>query len=126
MALRIINGKLPIVPQAPQPKAVTHPTPQGPEDDADSSTSSPDPDDMHNMSGMVPPQNAGYMGPENGPFVCHRCEYFNEPNSCEVVSGNIDPNGCCNNFTPDRDGDADEADTGEDSAEQTNTANYGQ
>ncbi len=36
-----------------------------------------------------------YMGSEFGPFECQHCEYFHSPSSCELVSGTIDPKGCC-------------------------------
>lgn len=45
-------------------------------------------------------QMAGYMGPEAGPFQCQNCTFFQAPNACGVVDGDIDPEGCCNNFTP--------------------------
>lgn len=48
----------------------------------------------------VPQPMAGYMGPEAGPFECQHCEFFQEPNACGIVSGDIDPAGCCNNFCP--------------------------
>lgn len=43
---------------------------------------------------------SGYMGPEYGPFMCANCEHFDGANACNIVSGNIDPEGCCNLFTP--------------------------
>ena len=42
------------------------------------------------------PGPAGYLGPEHGPFMCSNCVYFEDPRSCHIVSGDIDPNGCCN------------------------------
>jgi len=49
-------------------------------------------------AGKVEPTNpiANYMGPADGPFLCARCEYFEEPRACQKVSGDIDPDGCCN------------------------------
>lgn len=44
-----------------------------------------------------------YMGPDQGPFMCRRCEYFQPPSSCEKVSGTIYPMGCCNLFQKDED-----------------------
>lgn len=38
-----------------------------------------------------------YMGPEHGPFRCGRCVHF-RAGACELVAGQIDPNGCCNLF----------------------------
>lgn len=49
------------------------------------------------------PQNdptVAYMTSDKGPFMCNRCQYFNEPNSCQKVEGEIDPAGCCNLFEP--------------------------
>ena len=42
---------------------------------------------------------AGYQPPEKGPFECEHCIYFHAPGSCEIVTGSIDPDGCCNNYT---------------------------
>src|SRR5690348_16299091 len=49
----------------------------------------------------VDPAIAGYMGSELGRFECQRCKFWEDPNGCAIVSGNIDPRGCCNLFTPD-------------------------
>lgn len=37
-----------------------------------------------------------YMTADQGPFACGHCTYFIDPNSCQKVSGDIDPEGCCN------------------------------
>ena len=39
-----------------------------------------------------------YMDGDQGPFRCDHCEYWKNPNSCEIVAGYIDPAGCCNLF----------------------------
>lgn len=39
-----------------------------------------------------------YMGGEAGPFRCDRCVYWEGPDKCHIVSGHIDPDGCCNLF----------------------------
>ena len=51
-------------------------------------------------AGKVEPTNpiANYMGPSEGPFLCKMCEYFQEPNACEKVSGVIEEAACCNLF----------------------------
>lgn len=49
-----------------------------------------------------------YMGPENGPFRCGSCEYFSEPNACQKVEGIIQPEACCNLFSPKEKGKEDE------------------
>ena len=41
-----------------------------------------------------------YMRGDEGPFRCDHCEYFGSPSSCRVVSGTIDPKGCCNLYDP--------------------------
>lgn len=37
-----------------------------------------------------------YMDGDKGPFRCDHCEYYTNPNKCEIVEGFIDPAGCCN------------------------------
>jgi hypothetical protein len=37
--------------------------------------------------------------PEHGPFTCSNCVYFQDGGACQIVAGQIDPNGCCNLFT---------------------------
>jgi hypothetical protein len=40
-----------------------------------------------------------YLTPDQGPFACGNCVYWEEPNACALVSGFIDPGGMCNLFT---------------------------
>lgn len=48
----------------------------------------------------VPQPNAGYMGPDKGPFKCGNCEFFDPTDSdCHIVAGKVDAEGCCNMFT---------------------------
>jgi hypothetical protein len=49
--------------------------------------------------GVVDQLTAGYLGPEHGPFTCSNCVYFQDGGACQIVAGQIDPNGCCNLFT---------------------------
>ena len=42
--------------------------------------------------GLVSPEIARYLGPE---AVCATCIHFIDPGSCEIVSGEIDPQGRC-------------------------------
>ncbi len=42
---------------------------------------------------------SGYLPPEKGPFECENCIYFKLPQSCQLVAGSIDPEGCCNLYT---------------------------
>jgi hypothetical protein len=41
-----------------------------------------------------------YMNRVPGGFKCSNCDYFSQPNACELVEGHIDPEGCCNAFIP--------------------------
>lgn len=54
-------------------------------------------------AGQVDPATAGYRGPEQGPFMCSNCSYWEGSpeggGQCSIVSGAIDPNGICNLFT---------------------------
>src|SRR5690242_9024284 len=87
--LRIMpNGGLPTMPPT-QPDQPASPSDQ-PTDQPIKKTS----------ADRVDPSIAGYMGPEMGPFMCSRCDFFAEPNACHIVSGPIAPDGCCNLFTP--------------------------
>ena len=52
----------------------------------------------------VDPIIATYKHPEMGPFLCANCIFFQEGNSCKIVSGYIDEAGICSNFTPPDDG----------------------
>lgn len=53
-------------------------------------------------------RDAGYLGPEAGPFYCGRCRFFLPQGSvgvefadhCEKVTGVIDYDACCNLFKP--------------------------
>lgn len=47
----------------------------------------------------VDPAVARYLGSESGPFECQGCQHWEEPNSCGIVSGDIDPQGVCCLFT---------------------------
>ena len=48
--------------------------------------------------GTVSPESARYFGPEGR---CMNCIHFMEPGSCEIVAGQIDPQGICSLFTQD-------------------------
>lgn len=49
---------------------------------------------------VIPKALVVYMTGDMGPFKCSNCCYFNEPGSCSVVEGDIDPEGCCNMYCP--------------------------
>lgn len=48
--------------------------------------------EQHQMSKLA----VVYMDGDKGPFRCDHCEYYKDPNECEIVKGFIDPAGCCN------------------------------
>lgn len=39
-----------------------------------------------------------YKTPDQGPFKCANCLYFQKPNACDMVDGEIHPEGYCNIF----------------------------
>ena len=43
-------------------------------------------------SGTIPKESVRYM---SGESCCHCCKHFLEPNGCELVEGDIDPEGLC-------------------------------
>jgi len=102
-------------PAKPLPQMPTQPEMSiGDEQGADPSMGAepePDPNDPNEgmeqegpeSPGSIDPSIAGYMGPEYGPFQCQHCVHFLQPNACQVVAGDIDPEGCCNIFTPSSD-----------------------
>lgn len=45
-------------------------------------------------------EEAGYMGPEAGPFQCAHCEHFTPPTSCGAIASPVDAEGCCNLYRP--------------------------
>jgi len=47
----------------------------------------------------IDPFTVVYKDPEMGPFECQNCVFFEAPNACSVVLGDIHPNGVCNLFT---------------------------
>lgn len=48
--------------------------------------------------GKVNPAVAGYLPPEEGPFLCGRCSHFDGQGGCDIVSGEIHADGVCNLF----------------------------
>lgn len=110
MALRIAGAKRPLVEDPTQVDTLDHESTETPQDEA---TESPDMEMQEQMmgedqdqnpeegGGIVDPNIAGYQGPENGPFKCGNCMYFSQdqPNTCHIVAGAIEAEGCCNLFT---------------------------
>lgn len=47
----------------------------------------------------VDQQKANYLGPDQGPFECSNCSFWQDGGACQVVSGKIDPKGVCQLFT---------------------------
>lgn len=58
----------------------------------------PEPDGDEGLGGSVEQSTAGYLGPEHGPFMCGNCMHYLGAGKCDVVSGEIDEQGCCNLF----------------------------
>ena len=46
----------------------------------------------------MPKQEAGYQPTPRGGLSCAMCSLFRPPNRCEVVSGDISPDGWCRFF----------------------------
>ena len=53
---------------------------------------------MIHGGGQVGQDVARYLPPD---AVCANCIYFMEPNTCDIVAGNIEPQGRCSLFTAD-------------------------
>lgn len=56
---------------------------------------------MMHGGGQVSPDVARYLPPD---AVCANCIHFMEPNTCEIVSGAIEPQGRCSLFSADTEG----------------------
>lgn len=54
--------------------------------------------DMPQPGGQVDPEAARYFPRE---YMCAGCIHFMEPSTCEIVAGEIDPEGICSLFVPD-------------------------
>lgn len=48
----------------------------------------------------IPQKVAGYQDQPNGQHKCGICAHFAAPNSCQVVDGQISPDGWCKLFAP--------------------------
>lgn len=70
-------------------------------DPDDSGSDDSDDQDDDSQSPQVDQTTAGYQGPDQGPFMCANCNFFeiSGPDSCAIVEGTIDHLGCCNMFT---------------------------
>lgn len=51
-------------------------------------------------AGTVSQERAGYMTPDQGPFMCGNCVHFSEPSSCNLVAGEVEAEGVCDLFEP--------------------------
>ena len=51
-------------------------------------------------TGKLEPYVVVYLDGSFGPFQCSNCKNFQDPNACNVVEGEIDPNGLCHVFSP--------------------------
>ena len=92
MALRIAGDKPPTPPVDPEvPEIPEVPTP---DDDV-----GPELDLGVEPEVKVDPLIAVYRSPDQGPFKCGNCNFFLEEGACQIVAGQIDPEGICNNFS---------------------------
>ena len=58
-------------------------------------------DNVNVVGPLESQEQAGYMGPEAGPFQCQNCRHFQgDGQDCEIVEGPIQAEGCCNEFEP--------------------------
>lgn len=53
-------------------------------------------------AGTTPKREAAYQNPPNRGRRCAGCTHFLEPNACEIVAGEISPNGWCRFHEPRR------------------------
>lgn len=86
-------------PMVEEPEAPLPPDVEAlPEELAEPTTPARSPKQLY-QADKIPPDLAGYQGPEKGPFKCGNCDFFTAADStCHVVAGPVDAEGCCNNF----------------------------
>jgi len=91
---------LPPASQTPDPTSAPDPTsdPTQAPDPTPDPTQDPTQDSGPKMK--VSQDVVVYMGGDLGPFKCANCNFFQAPNACAIVDGEIDPEGCCDLFTP--------------------------
>ncbi len=85
-------------PQRAQHMGAPTPTPQPDESGAD----------LTKPAEGIGSAQSGYATPDNGPFECENCIHFQPPNACDnpqvvsdpEVNGQVEPEGCCNLFSP--------------------------
>lgn len=94
-----IPGAAPLPPEALDALAQELP-PEGPQDIEVPAPNVGAEEDLALDPNKVDPIIATYKHPEMGPFLCANCKFFQEDNSCKIVSGFIDEAGVCSNFTP--------------------------
>lgn len=80
------------------PAAQVEDVPQEGPDDTQEPLSA-EPDQAMPTQAQADPMVAGYKGPEQGPFMCSNCIFWQEPEACSLVSGPISPDGICSLFT---------------------------
>jgi hypothetical protein len=106
MALRIKMGGPAAGASTPMPQPEIQLQNAAPDMDPDAGADAGDPtqdpdaagDSGGDDSNKIPQANAGYQGPDQGPFICANCQFFSD-GTCAVVAGPVDHMGCCNNFT---------------------------
>lgn len=52
------------------------------------------------QSGKLPQKIVHYQDKPKDGHHCSICAHFQTPHSCDIVQGNIDPNGWCLRFSP--------------------------
>jgi len=96
-------------PEPDQDEAVSNPAVMS-DQDGDEAQDSPTTTDQDDLGlPKLDPANAVYMGAEYGPFKCANCIYFEGKGACHLVSGDIEPDGCCNLFTSKSNGSEEES-----------------
>lgn len=95
MALRI-KGNTPLPSASPDAQIEDEPVEQPVEEQAEPTS----PQGMLPIAGggQVSPEVARYLGPD---AICQNCIHFLEPNTCEIVAGQIEPQGRCSLFEAD-------------------------
>lgn len=110
----------PAAPQAQAPEDVPEVPDTAPDDTAQEAPAPPDTKGSSKRfsSEKLDPEVVVYMDASMGPFQCSNCTHFEEPSSCGIVGGPIDPGGLCHVFTP-KQGEPTGDDTGEPPAPDT-------
>lgn len=99
----MVPGMMKPKPQAPPPPVEDdQPVADEPEvqDNLVEEAQEPEEETQESEGVKVPQAIVVYMSGEMGPFQCDHCKYFQDPNACSIVDGEIDPNGLCHVYDP--------------------------